>query len=315
MDKIKRSRVIRLVITIVGIIFVCPLIVHFGYRFGPSMWGNLHVVNFIVAWIPFILSVLVAFVPDKELEIHMRVFWRISVIVCGLLYSATLWHAQTLADIQSAKQINDAVDQAVSKANDHSDSKFAGVNQQVGTLGNKVEGVNQQQIALDKDFAKATGDINTNLGKVGKPEPPVPAKLVFSLWDTKAIHDQPTLTQTISPDKDGNIPVEFSIVNVSESTADTIDIWIGLCDKCAFAKEPSGFEKPSGSDERIRHRVLGSLNPGVSFEKMTILVKSSATGGFFQVELSYSCKNCGGKVVGPQIATVLLGSEQIATPQ
>ena len=100
------------------------------------------------------------------------------------------------------------------------------------------------------------------------------------------------------------IPLIGPSLTGASLTAESIDIWIVLCDKCSFAKEPVGFEKPAGADDRMRHRVIGPLNPGVSFEKITLSVKSASTDGFFQMGFHYSCKTCGGKILPDQIATI-----------
>ena len=120
--------------------------------------------------------------------------------------------------------------------------------------------------------------------------------------------ENPVLTETVQPDTNGDFPVDFGIMNGSPSTAEAIDFWIAICDQCSFAKEPVGFEKASGADDHIRHKTIESLNPGVSFEKTTILVKSLATGGFFQIAFRYSCKTCGGKMSQTQVATIWEGS-------
>ena len=80
------------------------------------------------------------------------------------------------------------------------------------------------------------------------------AKLVFTLWDENASLERPTLSQTISPDADGNYPVDFSFGDLSETTAEGVDFWIEVCTVCSFAKEPDGFEKPVGSSELVRVR-------------------------------------------------------------
>jgi len=153
---------------------------------------------------------------------------------------------------------------------------------------------------------QSTSALNAGLGKVGKPEPPVPAKLIFSLWDVTASADKPVLSKTVQPDDDGSFPVEFTFTNASESTADSIDIWVEVCGLCTFAKEPVGFEHPAGASDQTRHRVIGTLNPGVSFEKETILVKSSVPNPF-QIAFRYSCKTCGGKVSQNQFVIITQG--------
>jgi hypothetical protein len=220
------------------------------------------------------------------------------------------WHQQNLADIQSEKQITDAVNGAVDKADKHSDEQFKSANQhadsQFGAVQKDVKGVSDQNVALSQALARATGDINTNLGKVGKPDPPVPAALSFTLWDLNASIDKPVRTRFLQPDADGNFPVEFSFFDVSTTSAKSIDIWVQLCDACSFAKESPGFEHPAGGLDQVRHRHIGDLNSGIAFEKVTLSVKAPRSPGF-QVGFRYTCENCGGKVSENQVVTITEG--------
>ncbi|MGB6265172.1 MAG: hypothetical protein WBF56_05450, partial [Candidatus Acidiferrales bacterium] len=253
MDSSKRRRISRIVGIGMGAVILCPILVHFGRVWIPKMWGDLRFVNYFVAFIPTILSILFAFVIDKELERRMKMLWRVGIVLCGFLYSAALWHQQSLTDKSDIATQTAIVNDAVSRANKHSDESFAGVQKNVGDLGEEVKGVNKQQVQLAQDFSKATGDIDANLGKVGRPDPPIPAKLVLSLWTDSATAENPVLSETVQPDAGGNFPVDFSFANASESVAESIDFWIQLCDQCAFAAEPEGFEKTAGSSEKVRH--------------------------------------------------------------
>lgn len=276
-------------------------------------WDSPRLINFLAAWIPFILSVLFAFVPSGKEMKHQWIkwTWRGGVLVVGFFWSIMLWHQQDLSDRASAAQTKNALGSAVSQANDHADQQFKKVQDQVSDVKNNLK-TTENNIATKLD--QSTSTLNAGLGKVGKPEPAEPAKLTFSLWDTTASADKPVLSKIVQPDKDGNFPVEFSFLNGSESTAEAIDIWIRVCDECSFSKEPDGFEKPAGIDEHLRHRVIGSLNPSVNFEKMTILVKSPLLG-HFQIGFKYACKTCGGKMSPLQFATVNEGSPPALKPQ
>jgi hypothetical protein len=313
--------VIRLTAYFFGTLVLCFLVVHYGRVFGPKAWGSLRLVNTVVNLTPTLLSILFAFVVDKDLADRMRWRWlfRISVVAIGAGLSLLLWHQQALSDIQSGKQIKEAVTQAVTDANIHSDTQFKAVQDNVGGVDKKVSAVgdslNQTATALSTDIQrtsdaiqKTSDRLDASIGKVGKPDPPVPTRLVFTLWNKDMNEESPSLVGRIDPDTDGNYPVDFSFRNASQSQAEAIDFWIFLCDKCTFAKEPIGFEHNAGSDPNVRHKIVGGLNPGVSLEKTSILVKAP-DGASFQIGFRYSCKTCGsaGKA---QIATVFKGSMQ-----
>ena len=309
-DKPNNTRLIRRISIGAGIIVLVPILVYFARIWVPKIWANLHFVNFIVASIPTILSMLFAFVIDKDLEHHMRKRWRLSIVAVGLIYSFFLWHQQDLNDQANVKQTNDAVAAAVQTANAHTDEQFRSANQhadaQFGAVQKNVKGISDQNVALSQALVTATGAINTNLGKVGKPDPPVQAALNFTLWGDNVSIYQPLKTQYLQPDADGNFPVEFSFGDVSTASAKAIDIWVQICDSCSFAKEPQGFEHPAGGSDLVRHRHIGDLNSGISWEKTTLSVKAPRSPGF-QVGFRYTCENCGGKLSENQIVTITEG--------
>jgi len=313
-----RSRIL-FGLRVLGALFVVFLAWKFfrvGYGYGVEAWSSARAFSFLKDWLPAVVGVMVGVVPGSEWEHKMKTRYRISIVIVGFIYSGILYRSQTLSDTDSTKQLRDAIGSAVTQANAHSDEQFGKVTDKVDGVDGKVSKVGSAladtatalsaDIQRTADAIQKTSDrLDTSIGKVGKPDPPIPAKLVFSLYEVTATIDKPALYKTVAPDQDGNYAVNWTFANSSESTADSIDVWIRVCDKCSFVKEPPGFEKTAGSDERVRHRMFGSINPGVSFEKMNLLVKSEATDGYFQVAFRYSCKTCGGKIGPDQVATIV----------
>jgi hypothetical protein len=167
-----------------------------------------------------------------------------------------------------------------------------------GTAWPPVEWMNQELANQHLSWRFSEG--NPRRPVVIQQSHPELAKLQFSLWkEGQTDSEFPLETEVIQQQDDGTVSVDYYFKNVSGTATDTIDIWIHLCDKCSFAKEPEGFEKPAGIDERSRHRSLGSLNPGVAFQRSTVVFKLEpailSQQGISRVGLSfsYSCKNCG----------------------
>lgn len=280
-----------------------------------AYWDSPPLINFLASWIPFILSLLLAFIPSGKEMKHplVKYAWRTTVVFIGFSWSFLLWHQQSLTDKSNLAAQTAIVTSAVDQANAHSDQKFAGLQTNVGALQNQVTGVGLSLDATKKELPAEFSEITKNLGasisKAGKPDPPVPARLVLSLWVDTASGDKPVLEQTAIPDKDGNVPVSFTFINASDVAAENIDIWIEICTACSFAAEPAGFDSPKGSIAQMRHRIVGTLNPGTNLGKFTLLVKYSPVvpSPGFQIEGHYSCKTCG-KMQPPQIATIYISA-------
>src|SRR5258707_14704092 len=61
-------------------------------------WNDVRLVNFLAAWIPFVLSILVAFVPEHKMTTAKKYLWRGGVMFVGLAWSIVLWHQQVVTD-------------------------------------------------------------------------------------------------------------------------------------------------------------------------------------------------------------------------
>ena len=66
-SKPKQMRFIRMAIGAIAAVVLSPLLVHYARKYGHSVWGNLHLFSYLVNFIPTILSILFAFVIDKDL--------------------------------------------------------------------------------------------------------------------------------------------------------------------------------------------------------------------------------------------------------
>lgn len=271
-------------------------------------WNSTKLINFLAAWIPFALSVLFAFVPSgKEMKHQLTKWgWRGAVVIVGFLWSAMLWHQQDLSDQVNSKQTKEAIGAAVSQANQHADSQFAKVKENLGGVQSQVTGLGQ---SLSSALEKSTSELNNNLGKVGKPDPPALAKLSFSLWKNgMSTTEWPITSEVIEQEPDGSFEFSFAVKNDSPVEAEKIDVWITLCDLCEYASEPHGLNKPGGALETMRHGASQSLNPGVASEPTAIKFKlkndvdlSKFSNPKVGVTFSGSCKGC-----GPQAPSTLL---------
>jgi hypothetical protein len=217
-------------------------------------WNDVRLVNFLAAWIPFVLSILLAFVPEHKMTTIKKLLWRGSVIFVGFVWSAVLWHQQVVTDATARKDQEHIVASAVTKANEHSDQKIGAVQKDVQGVKTDVGGVKsdlkETKDTLSNMVSESEEAITSGLSKVGKPEPPELARLQFTLFPPPDDPEArlPILTRSISQDKDGNVSVDVSFTNTSGTAADTVEMWIDVCRRCSFAAEPANFSKPNGAD-------------------------------------------------------------------
>jgi hypothetical protein len=266
-------------------------------------WNDIKLVNFLAAWIPFVLSILLAFVPEHNMSTKKKIAWRSSVIAVGFIWSVVLWHQQVIADKTARDDQTRIVTQAVTQSNEHSDQQISPVREDVKDIKKAAQKLDSRLADISKQVSQSESDISGSIAKVNKPEPPELARLQFSLFDAEA-KNIPKLVGAVQQDKDGNFPVDVMFTNITGTTAETIDIWIGVCDLCSYAVEPTGFDKPSGTAEQVRHMVIAALNPGTSWQKTTIIVKTTLKSpASLGLGFRYACKTCG-KQEKPQQVSV-----------
>lgn len=278
-----------------------------GIGILTGIWVCLHrsdpqLINYAVACIPVVLTILIAFVPDLR---RAHVAWRMGIVGIGVIWSILLWRQQILT--QHDQEL--AVDTAVDRSNKHSDKQIDGVRQDLRDVGKHSD----QQIASVKDglkeltglVSKTASELGESIGKV-KPSEPQFAKLQFSLYDPSA--SEPVVVASMRADPEGVFSVDFVARNSSDTSTKMGDLWIQLCEVCTYAKEPEGFDKPKGINESSRHQVFSMLNPGVTLEKMNVQIKITKPVPWFELGFRYSCETCG-KISDTQKARIFVLSQ------
>lgn len=278
-------------------------------------WNDIRVLNFLAAWIPFVLSILVAFVPEHKMSDTKKLAWRISVVSMGFVWSFVLWHQQVVTGIDAKKDETNIVEEAVRESNEHSDQQLTTVKRDVAgvkkDVGDVREYLGTKTDKLEGLVTKSETDITQGLSKVGKPDPPEKTAIMFSLWPDDPTAQVPVLQKQVSPDKDGKFTIDYTFQNTSSSPANNMDVWIEVCDECEFAEQPPGFEHLDGAPETIRHRTIGILNPGTSMPKSAIKVRTKREFSDFFIEFRYSCATCGKPQDNKQQARILVGQSGV----
>ncbi len=262
-----------------------------GLRFyWNENWNDLKLVNFLAAWIPFVLSILIAFVPEKEMTPGKKWFWRGSVIAMGFLWSVVLWHQQVITEVAASKDQERIVSDAVTKSNAHSDEEIGKVNSEVSGVRSDLKSATT---TLGKVVQQTEINLNKSITSVGKPDPPKKAKLQFTFWsDAKNSAELVPIKEISAPLINGVVKVEFSVGNISEVTAEPGDIQVRICSDCTFAKEPEGFQHPKGQAEQDRELDFQSIFVGMYIPKMTLEIVPPPLGDRMEISFSYGCKNC-----------------------
>lgn len=249
------------------------------------------------AFIPVFLGLVVILVPAKQEDARIHMRWRYALGVALILYGGLVWAQQTREDRESQVERDKAVKDTAAQT---SAEVSATVNRQyqdmIADLNMQILSLKTQLSDQAKDFAaqlKQTGtDLAGSISKVG-PQPVKYAQLKFQAWSglLNGPTDDPP---AIRPDQSGVFTLSFSFTNVSDTPTGTGDVWVFVCDECQFSEEPTGFDRPNGTNEKVRHMFFQQLNPGVTMQKQTIRLKiSGGPYAWTDILVDYSCATCG----------------------
>ncbi len=250
-------------------------------------WNNLNIINFLAAWIPFVISIFIAFVPEREMTVRQKWFWRSGVIVIGFIWSAVLWHQQVIMDTAAKTGQAEIVTKAVTQSNEHSDEQIAIVRDDVKGVKNYLgERMNQSEFNL-----------NNSISKVNKPIAPELAYLQIYFW--KDI-DAREVGRTLSNHErvqviDGKLHLEMMVTNYGPAEAKRpVDFVLRvLPGDWRLANEPEGLSYIPGSIPSERHLRFDSNMLRLS-RSQKIIYDVIPKPGFATcyVQMFYSCDNC-----------------------
>ena len=279
-------------LSIISLISI-PLRWIYLHNYDQDVWLN--ILNFIVVAIPFAFSIVFAFVPDMR---SRHIAWRALVIFIGLAFSWALWKQQHLAADATRKDEKDAVNTAVQKSNEHSDSELSKLKDELDQTRSDLGGRIDKMPDL---LSKTEAHLDASIGKMGA----IPDKhptLELSFWGDD-MGDLP-LTQTAILPENGTFPVQITAKNNSDTEAKDVEIWIHICKACSFTKEPRGFDRPAGTDAWTRHKFIPILNSGVWIEPIPLDISVASPYRRFTIGFSYSCATCGKVVTENDVLTV-----------
>lgn len=149
--------------------------------------------------------------------------------------------------------------------------------------------------ALQKKLASVQAELEKN-EKAMQPGPK--AALSFTFWpytNPPLGSNLPTVLSTdvtLPTDADGNVHVDFTVVNLTDVAAVGGSITLVICDLCKFAKEPSGFVSVPGTKETVRNRPFSQFNAHEVDQMLSVdlIVPSSISG--FSLGIQYRCTTC-----------------------
>lgn len=252
-------------------------------------------VNFGAAWIPFVVSIILAWLPDWEKKRKASMMWRAVIVIAGLAWSVILWRQQTLSLESSRRDQQQLLDAAIEKSNQHSDAQITQVRKELETVNkHSYEETKSVKYALKTTTDTLTGALSKTASDLGQTisKTPIARKAILQFTFPTLERNTVPIRQISLSMTDGVVKVPFTFGNISDESAIGVEIWVKVCDGCRYAKEPEGFTHLRGADEHDRYRTFGTTNPDVFFEVMSVEVTPPLGVDGFDIALRSACQNC-----------------------
>jgi hypothetical protein len=151
----------------------------------------------------------------------------------------------------------------------------------------------RQNAALLKEIQDIRVQVNATKARIEQPLEK--AELVATFSDHTSLPpepDQSTLHKiTVPRQADDTVEFTITVVNRSKVQARTGSIFVRLCRKCSFVKEPPGFKKAQGTPEYDRYTDMDNLPAGVAMQ-IPLKVKPPPLSSGFEVDVMPRCENC-----------------------
>ena len=196
---------------------------------------------------------------------------------------------------QEIKRLEGKADEATDAQRENTKlfiNSFNALHQEVSDLQTQVktDALQKKADALQKKLASVQDDLQATQ-KALAPGPK--ATLAFSFMDAKAAGQlQPVTDEIVPVNTEGNVHVEFTLMNPTEVDALDVQVNLIICDQCKFAKEPPGFSKLASQSDTERFRQFANI-PGKSvLETLTADIVLPPPYMAFVVSLKYRCRTC-----------------------
>jgi hypothetical protein len=141
---------------------------------------------------------------------------------------------------------------------------------------------------LIREIDDTKKELRATQAKLVVPKP----TLVPSFYMLNYSFQPPILEANGTRSPDGNVSVEFVIVNSSNVSAIRGEIVLRICQICQYAKEPEGFVKRNGASDNEGSKLFEHILPNSIAEKMTAEITVPLNVRRFEVDVTVICENC-----------------------
>jgi hypothetical protein len=249
-------------------------------------------ISYVLLLLTFILSVL-DFVKDwEEHKTSFRRWLFLIVTVAATLLAALSirWTDQKDQENQREARNDKARLEGIIQGGQETASKAIGsLSDKVGRLETEVK---------TADLKKQVIDLQAELKSTQKALSPAPkAELSFTFLPyQKAPLGQkltaPITEKTTSPNPDGSVHVDFTVLNLTSSDALDGDLTLTICNDCKFAKEPTLFTKLEGDTEKERTVHFSQILAKTQYVAMSADILPPLYLRNFSFGVMYRCRTC-----------------------
>jgi hypothetical protein len=249
-------------------------------------------ISYVLLLLTFILSIL-DFV--KDWDEHKTSFrrWLFLIVTIGATVLAGLsirWADQKDQENQSEARNDKSRMEGIIQGGQETASKAIGeLSDKVGSLETEVK---------TADLKKQVGDLQAELKATQKalnPGPKAELSFTFLPYPKVPLGQQPSapVTETtISPNSDGSVHADFTVLNLTSADALDGDLTLTICEECKFVKEPAHFTKLEADSEKERTSHFSQILAKTEYVAMSADILPPPFLRSFSFGVMYRCRTC-----------------------
>ena len=248
-------------------------------------------INYVLLLLTFVLALL-SFI--KEWEAHKTwtrrgLFLIVTIAVTIGTGVNIYWTAQQeQTDRSNAKAAQTRLEGIIEGGQDTSVKAIGALSDKVGDLQTQIKTADLRDQAI-----KLQAELKATQAALA---PGPKAELSFTFFPFPNVLNEgpttPVKDVTLPRNLDGSVHVEFTILNLTEVDAETVEINFEICDLCKFAKEPEGLRRLAGLVETQRYLAIPNLQAKEAFKILSVDISPPPTGQDFPIGIEYRCHTC-----------------------
>ncbi len=250
----------------------------------------------VIPYLSIVATIVLGFLTLRKEWGEYKNQWLRIAVGCVLIALGVLSGVSLYLDSEEKKEARENIKGLEGKVTAANDAQRENTKLFLDSLSKLSAEVSKLQTEVKTEtLQKKLATVEAELQKTQQAlAPPPKAALTFSFYPflNPPSHASMPITEMKLPIlADGNVRIEFAVVNLTDVDALDGHLNFIICKGCKFAKELAGFRQLEGQPETQRHRTFQRISARSEVTMTAEIAVPPAAEGI-EVALNYRCRTC-----------------------